>query len=42
MTQGGISKITKGGISALVIARASTQPRPSLGSPQALLLLSCP
>jgi len=40
MTQGGHSKITKGGISACVIARASL--RPSLGSPQALLLLSCP
>jgi hypothetical protein len=42
MTQGVTSKIAYGGISAGDFARAHTQPRPSLGSSHALLLLSCP
>jgi hypothetical protein len=42
MTQGKHSKVTTGGISAPVFVRAYNQPRPSLGSSHALLLLSCP
>src|ERR1700722_17904102 len=42
MTQGATSTKAEGGISAPALARAHTQPRPSLGSSPALLLLSCP
>jgi hypothetical protein len=42
MTEGVHTKIGRSGISARDFARASIQPRPSLGSSRALLLLSCP
>jgi hypothetical protein len=42
MTQGVHTEIAMGGISARDFARAGIQPRPSLGSSHALLLLSCP
>jgi hypothetical protein len=42
MTEGVHIEIATGGISARDFACANIQPRHSLGSSQALLLLSCP
>src|ERR1700749_3781170 len=42
MTQGACRKMVKGGIAAPAVARVHNQPRPSLGSSLALLLLSSP
>jgi len=42
MTQGAYSRMVKGGSAACASARVHTQPRPSLGSSLALLLLSSP
>jgi len=42
MTQGACNKMVKGGFAAPAVARVHNQPRPSLGSSLALLLLSSP